>query len=163
MNKRSNLYVDLKGRTWDLANLDAAERRLVEELQTRVETHPDWNDFDNFWLPKVAALYEGRGLSRPEVIKAPVYEIAQDLSGRLAISLGLVREPDYRDELREIIRTHFKTRRAFCEATGLSEDMLSHVLAGRKHLAADTLTQAMRRIGYRVRLLPETPPQNRAS
>jgi hypothetical protein len=86
-------------------------------------------------------------------MQTAVYQIAQDLSGRLAISLGLAREPDYRDELREIIRTRFKSQRAFCKATGLSEDMLSHVLAGRKHLGIDTLSDAMARIGYELRIV----------
>lgn len=53
-----------------------------------------------------------------------------------------------------MIRTHFHTRREFCEATGISEDMLSHVLAGRKHLAIDTLSQALARIGYRLQITP---------
>jgi hypothetical protein len=157
MKSQSELYIDLSGQQWALGHLDAEERRLVKDLQRRVKAHPDWNDFDNYWLPRVAALYEGRGLSRREVTRAPVWQIAQDLSGRLAVSLGLAREGDYRDELQEIIRTRYKSRRAFCDATGISEDMLSHVLAGRKHLAIDTLTDALRRIGFCIRLLPNQP------
>jgi hypothetical protein len=80
--------------------------------------------------------------------------VAQDLASRLAISQGHASAPDYRDELEAIIRTHFPTRRAFCEATGLSEDMLSHVLARRKHLAIDTLEAALRRIGYGLHIAP---------
>jgi hypothetical protein len=45
-------------------------------------------------------------------------------------------------------------RRAFCEATGLGEDMLSHVLAGRKDLSVPALTRALERIGYRLRIVP---------
>ena len=41
-----------------------------------------------------------------------------------------------------------------CEATGLSEDMLSHVLAGRKDLSLAKLTGALGRIGYRLRIVP---------
>jgi hypothetical protein len=48
----------------------------------------------------------------------------------------------------------FSSRRAFCEATGLSEDMLSHVLAGRKDFALDTLTEALAKIGYGLPFLP---------
>lgn len=65
-----------------------------------------------------------------------------------------MRAPDYRDELDELIRENFPTRRAFCEATGISEDMLCHVLARRKHLAIDTLNEALSRIGYTLRIQP---------
>jgi len=40
------------------------------------------------------------------------------------------------------------------EATGLSEDMLSHVFAGRKHLAIDTLEESLHRIGYALHIVP---------
>ncbi len=103
------------------------------------------------------ALYDERGLPRSITIRKLVYHIASDLSGRIAVSLGLARLGDYRDDLNEIIQEKFKTRRAFCKATGISEDMLSHVLARRKHLAIDTLTEALAHIGYRLCLLPAEP------
>ncbi len=154
MTIRRDVYVDLKGREYNLAVLDNEERQLVAVLQKRAKAHVDWNEFDNFWLRKVSTFYDRRGFSRKKSMRTAVYEIAQDLSGRLAISLGLAREPDYRDELREIIRTRFKSQREFCEAAGLSEDMLSHVLAGRKHMGMDALTHAMERIGYALRIMP---------
>ena len=77
---------------------------------------------------------------------------------RLAVAQGVARNPDYRDEIEELIRTRFKTRREFCEATGLSEDMLSHVLARRKHIAIDTLSEALSRIGCFLRIVPQPAP-----
>ena len=53
-----------------------------------------------------------------------------------------------------LILKNFPTRKAFCDATGLSEDMLSHVLARRKHLAVDTLTNALEKIGYTIHITP---------
>lgn len=150
-------YTDLKGRQLSLAELDAEESTLVAELRRRAETNPDWNAFDNYWPAAVAALYDARGVSRPESRKTVVYRIAQDLSGRLGVAAGLARLSDYRDELEELVRTRFPTRRAFCEATGLSEDMLSHVLKRRKHLAIDTLTQALDRIGYTLHIAQRIP------
>ncbi|HVS38119.1 MAG TPA: hypothetical protein VMS17_21350 [Gemmataceae bacterium] len=147
-------YVDLKGRELPLGGLDAQERRLVAELQQRAKSHPDWDDFENYWTAAVASFYDARGLPRRESREKLVYKIAQDLSSRLAVSAGLARPPDYRDELEEIIRMSFPTRREFCKATGLSEDMLSHVLAHRKHLAIDTLSQALDRIGFQLRIVP---------
>lgn len=151
---RHNSYQDLKGRQYDLTALDKEEQKLVADLRQRADRHPDWNEFENYWISTVAGFYDARGLKRTESRHTVAYQIGQDLSGRIAVAAGLARLPDYRDELEEIVRTQFPTRRAFCEATGLSEDMLSHVLARRKHLAADTLTQALSRIGYTLRIVP---------
>jgi hypothetical protein len=152
--KPADVYVDLKGREISLTELDKEERALLARLRRRARTQPDWTDFRNYWTREVAAFYDARGLSRRQSRETVVYRIAQDLSSRLGIAAGLVRAPDYRDELEELIRERFPSRRAFCEATGLSEDMLSHVLAGRKDFALDTLTEALAKIGYGLRILP---------
>jgi hypothetical protein len=154
---RTKTYTTLDGEVISLANLDAQEQRLVSLLRKRARTHPDWTDFDNYWMKRVADFYDARGLSRKKSSQTPVFEIAQDLSSRLAIASGMTRLGDYRDELEEIIRTKFRTQREFCEATGLSEDMLSHVLRRRKHLAIDTLAEALHRIGYGLHIKPLPP------
>lgn len=151
-------YIDLDGHEISLADLDDEERRLVGRLRRRAKSHPDWNDFEYYWTRVVGEFYDARGLSRKEARQTSVYRIAQDLGSRLGIAAGLVRPADYRDDLEELIRTRFRTRREFCEATGISEDMLSHVLAGRKHLAIDTLEAALARIGYCLRIVPLDPP-----
>jgi hypothetical protein len=150
--KQPDLYVDLDGKPISLAALDPEERRLVARLRRRARTHPDWCDFDTYWMRTVAAFYDARGLSRKKSSRTVPYQIAQDLSSRLGIAAGMIRPPDYRDELEELIREHFPSRRAFCKATGLSEDMLSHVLAGRKDLSLATLTPALERIGYALHI-----------
>ncbi len=150
---RTQEHLDLKGRSHSLADLDAGERALVQELTDYAGCH-GWNDYSNFWMAKVGEFYGKRGLGRREVLRTVVYRLAQDLDSRLAISEGLARPPDYRDDLADLIRTRFRTRREFCEATGVSEDMLSHVLAKRKHLAIDTLTEALGRIGYTLHIAP---------
>ena len=152
---KQEVYTDLKGRAIVLADLDAEERQMVEELKTYAAAHPDWNEYGNYWIPKVHALYAARGLSRKEVIGTDLWRIAQDIGGRIAVAAGLARAPDYRDDLEELIKTRFQTRREFCEATGLSEDMVSHVLAKRKHLAVDTLASALNRIGYTLHIAPQ--------
>jgi hypothetical protein len=83
------------------------------------------------------------------------------LGSRLAVKQGVARVQDYRDEIEALVRTRFKTRCEFCEATGLSEDMLSHVLAGRKHIAIDTFSDALSRIGYALKIVPQTGPKRR--
>ncbi len=72
----------------------------------------------------------------------------------------MARLPDYRDELAELIDRLFATRRQFCEATGLSEDLLSHVLGRRKHLAIHTLVEALNRIGFSLRIMPSAAAGN---
>jgi len=156
--KGFEIYLDLDGRKFPLGMLDAAERRLVARLRRRARTHPDWCDFDNYWMPAVAAFYDARGLSRKKSRRTAVYQIAQDLSSRLGIAAGLIRSLDYRDELQQIVNQRFPSRRAFCKATGISEDLLSHVLAGRKDLSLATLTRALAKIGYTLRITPAPAP-----
>ena len=152
--KTLEAYTDLKGRTIDLGELEDAERDLIQELIDRQRRESNWQAFSNYWMPRVANFYLPRGLSRRQITAKAAWKIAQDLDGRLAIRLGLARPSDYRDELEELIRDRFPTHRAFCEATGISEDLLSHVLARRKHLAIDTLSDALQRIGYRLHIVP---------
>lgn len=154
MIARSNSYTDLRNQAIPLADLDEEERELLQRIHNRADENPEWNEFDTFWWREVAKLYDGRGVSRRTSMQSPVYRIAQDLSSRLAINAGLAREPDYRDELADLIRRRFKTRREFCDATGISPDMLSHVLARRKHLSIEALEQALSRIGCTLRIAP---------
>jgi hypothetical protein len=116
--------------------------------------HPDWCDFRNYWVREVAAFYDARGLNRKRSRETAVFRIAQDLSGRLGIASGLVRPDDNVGDLEELIREKFPSQRAWCEATGLSEDVLRGVLAGRKDLSLDALTKALQRIGYTLRVKP---------
>ena len=147
-------YVNLKGDFISVADLTDAERKFVATLKRQAKQIGEWNEFENYWTRAVADFYKESGLTRKQIRETGVYRIAQDLGSRLAVEAGIARLPDYRDELNELIRSRFQTRRAFCQATGLTEDMLSHVLAGRKHLAIDTLADALSRIGFSLRIVP---------
>src|SRR5260370_41445880 len=151
---RNDAYVDLNGQSVSLAKLEKEERKLVSALRRRAATKRNWTDFDSFWLAAVAEFYDARGLTRRQSDRTEVFQIAQDLSARLAVETGRAQLPDYRDELEELIVRHFPTRRAFCQATGLSEDLVSHVLARRKHVSIRTLTEALTRIGYVLHITP---------
>lgn len=150
---RSSVFEDLDGRYIILSDLDSEEQALIAKLIRRAKTRPEWTDFDNYWLKEVTKFYEARGLSRKQTTRSAGWRVAQDLSSRIAIAAGSARLSDYRDDLADLARSEFKSRREFCEATGLSEDMLSHVFAGRKHLAVDTLMAALDRIGYMLRVV----------
>ena len=149
-----DVYVDRNGREISLAGLEVDERKLVSRLLRRARAYPDWNQFDVYSMNALAAFYDARGVSRKAAQRGVPYRIARDLSGRLAVASGLARASDYRAELDELIRAHYPSRRAFCDATGLTEDMLSHVLAGRKDLSLEKLTDALARIGYGLRIVP---------
>lgn len=150
--KQADEYLDLEGNRISLRGLTKDEGKLLRDLQRYVKRHADWNKFGNYWMPKVAELYSRQGLSRRQIIRQPLFQIAQDIEGRLGIASGQARAPDYRDDLELLIGTKFPSRREFCRVTGLSEDMVSHVLAKRKHLAINTLADALQRIGYRLHI-----------
>jgi hypothetical protein len=152
--KLADVYIDLDGHEFALAGLDPEERQLVTRLRRRARTNPDWDAFDNYWTVAVPAFYKRRGLAPTAVPRTIPWRIAQDLSSRLGIVAGTIRPPDYRDQLEDLVLNHFPSRSAFCEATGLSAAMLSHVLAGRKDLSLASLTQALERIGYQLRITP---------
>lgn len=150
----NDCYVDRRGRVYFLKELDDAQQGLIGEICEFAAGGPEWAEFENFWLKKIADFYEARGLSRREITQTTAWRIAQDLGSRIGLGEGWMRQGDYRDDLERIIADRFSTRREFCEAAGLSEDMLSHVLARRKHLGIETLTEALRRIGYTIHLAP---------
>lgn len=152
--KLPDFYVDLDGDFISLTKLDPEEKQLVARFFRRARTHPDWCDFDTYWMRAVAEFYDARGMSRKRSQKTAAYQIGQDLGSRLGIAAGYIRPSDYRDELEALIHEHFPSRRAFCKATGLTEDMVSHVLAGRKDLSLEALTKALGRIGYILRIAP---------
>src|SRR5437588_9609384 len=126
--KRADTYVTLRGQEISLDGLDGEERQVLARLRRRARTHPSWTDFGNHWMREVASFYDARGVPRAQSRRGVVYRVAQDLCSRLGVAAGLVRAPEYRADLEDLIRLKFRTRRAFCEATGLSETMLSHVL-----------------------------------
>jgi hypothetical protein len=149
--------MDVQKEVINVTDRTDGEPKLVAELKRQAKQLGDWNEFENYWTRAVADFYKESGLTRKQIRETAVYRIAQDLGSRIAVEAGIARAPDYRDELERLIRFQFQTRRAFCQATGLTEDMLSHVLAGRKHLAIDTLAQALDRIGYAIKILPVKP------
>jgi hypothetical protein len=149
-----NAYIDRKGHVYGLATLAADELDLVRRLQAHAESHSDWFDYHNYWMPELIKFGDSRGITRRELMQTVAYRIAQDLGSRIAIAAGIAKQSDYRGELETLIHTKFRTRREFCEATGLSEDMLSHVLAKRKNLSIDALTEALAHIGYTIHITP---------
>src|SRR3990172_10676947 len=118
MNRTSdNLFDGADGDSFDLSALDADERKLVRDLVSFANQHPDARtaEFRNYYIRRVGDFYEARGLSRTEVTKTTVWQIAQHIAGRLMVASGTARDSDdYREKLDAIIRDRFGSRRSFC-------------------------------------------------
>jgi hypothetical protein len=153
---QANRYFDIRGNMLDTSSLDDDERKLVDELTDFAKEHPDARTakYENYWVSRVGDFYTARGLSPRGVTRSIVWRIARDINSRLMLAAGLAKRGDYRDELENLIHIQYKSRRAFCEATGLSEDMLSHVLAKRKDFGIQTLADALGKIGYTIHIVP---------
>jgi len=151
-------HESIKGIKISLKDLNGEEQEILRDLYSYFESEPDWNDFSNFWPSKVVAYYDAKGQARQVTVHCTLFRVAQDLATRIGVEQGRIRKPnpftDYREQIEHIIREKFSTQRSFCQETGISEDLLSHVLAGRKHLGMDTLTHALERIGYRLQIVP---------
>jgi hypothetical protein len=151
-------HTTLEGDVISLKELDKEERKLLKEIRAFLKDNQDWAGYHNFWIKKVGDLYDQRGVRRSVSSKSTLFRVAQDLGGRLGVEQGWMRapdpNPDYREQLSRLIREKFPTHRGFCKKTGISEDLLSHVLAGRKDFAIETLTNALERIGYRLQIVP---------
>ena len=147
-------YTDLHGRQYSLAELTKQEQAALQRLRKLAAGNPDWMDYSNKFVAEVEKLLPLTGKSRRELTQSVIYRVGQDLGSRLGVAQGKMRLSDYRDELQQLIATRFRTRREFCEATGLSEDMLSHVLAKRKNLAIDTLAEALAKVGFAIHITP---------
>jgi len=145
--------VDVFGYPIDSSQLDGDEQQIVEQLYDEYSEKPDCIEFKKLWWKLVIGLYDQRKLSRKEIVTKPLFKIAQFWDGQLMVEQGLATVPHYREQLRELSDT-YPTRRVFCDATGLSEDMLSHVLHGRKEISIPALDHALSRIGYAIRIVP---------
>ena len=156
----TDAYIDFRGRGIDASSLDDEERRLIGELHKFATKHPDARTFEyaNYYVKRINEFYRMRGLSPPDVTKTVAWRIAQDINSRQMLAAGMARLGDYRDDLEGLILKRFKTRRAFCDATGLSEDMLSHVLARRKDFGIQTLAAALAKVGYAIHITPIADP-----
>ena len=150
----TEVYVDLHGVRYSLTHLDADEHELIEELRQFSRDDPESSAFRNHFMDAVGGFYEKRGRSRRDVTQTVIWRIAQDICSRLMVAEGSARAPSLREELVDLIESQFSSRREFCQATGLSEDMLSHVLAGRKNLSIGALTDALAKVGYTIHITP---------
>lgn len=85
-------------------------------------------------------------------VDSALYRVGQDLELRLGVLSGEVAAPDYRDSLADLIAERFRSRYAFCKATGVDQGNLSHVLAGRRHFSTETLLRVLETLGVRLEL-----------
>ena len=58
-----NAYIDRKGHVYGLATLAADELDLVRRLQAHAESHSDWFDYHNYWMPELIKFGDSRGIT----------------------------------------------------------------------------------------------------
>jgi hypothetical protein len=138
----------------DLTSLTTEEAAVFHQARREYEESPEWHAFKQKWLNEVLSIYDRQKLPRRQAVAKPLYRAVQDLGSRLMVQDGYAKMPSYQEQIAAIIETKFETRREFCKATGLSEDMLSHVLKGRKDVSIGTLTDSLRKIGYALAIVP---------
>ncbi len=147
--------LDVHGYPIDEYSLNDDEEQILELLYDKYSEKLDCIEFKKLWWKLIIGLYDRLKVPRKETVEKPLYKIAQFWDCQLMLEQGFVTVPHYREQLRELSGA-YPTRRAFCDATGLSEDMLSHVLHGRKEISIAALDHALSRIGYAIRIVPLT-------
>jgi hypothetical protein len=153
-----NIYTTLREQEYDTALLSPEESDLYRQAKNDYEDNPEWIDFEQKWVNAALSIYDRQKLPRRETIAKPLYRIVRDMGSRLMVAAGYAKMPSYRSQLESLIESKFQTRREFCEATGISEDMLSHVLSGRKDASIASLTEALAKIGYGLQIVPIPKP-----
>lgn len=147
---RRKVHQTLDGKSIPLTQLSHAEQCTLAEILRAYRRRPDWPSFVNSWRAKVRNLYTDRP-ARERTSKA-LYLVGEDLEARLGVSQKYFREPDYRDQLDQLIAAHFPSRYAFCRATGLDQGYLSRLLHKSTHISVERLNRALQRIGWRLQL-----------
>lgn len=153
-------YRTMTGRTIDLAALSAKERDALTEVEGHYEQRPDWTEFARTW----PALLRKRVWGRKKIpVKSQLYRVCQDMELRLGVAQGQVAPPDYRDHLADLIEEKFGSRYAFCQAAGLDQGNLSHVLAGRKDFSLDVLRRVTELLDVQLDLVPTVEVYRKAA
>lgn len=142
-------YRSLSGRRYDLGQLQSYEQAFLAEVFALYRERPAWDMFRRRWIE----LGRERLWAKRVEVGSTAYRICQDLAARLGVAEGRVAPPDYRDHLAELIEERFGSRYAFCKQTGVDQGHLSRVLAGKKHLAADTLFEVLAALGVQLDLV----------
>jgi hypothetical protein len=150
----THTHTTLRGLQLDLTSLTPEEATVFDQARRAYAESPEWHAFKQKWLNEVLGIYDRQKLPRREAVSKPLYRAVQDLGSRLMVQGGYAKMPSYREQIAALIETKFETRREFCEATGLSEDMLSHVLKGRKDVSIAALTEGLGKIGYALAIIP---------
>jgi len=141
-------YKTLKGEAYNIESLSKKERAVLEEVYSYFEKNPDWPEFSTYWKDKLMERLQDK--TREEIVTLSIFRICQDLSSRLGIRQGYIREEDYRDKLLEIIDGNFRSRYEFCKKVGIDEGFLSKVLRNQRSLSLDNLIRILGKIGYEI-------------
>jgi transcriptional regulator with XRE-family HTH domain len=133
------IYETLIGKKLILNELSEKEKKLLQQVQERFQTSPEWTEFASWRIDHL----NSTGLS----VDSVVYQICQDLEARLGVSQGKVAPPDYRDYLADLIKERYGSFYKFHQDTGIDRSHLSRVLAGRSDFSIESLREILRKLG----------------
>lgn len=140
-------FTTITGRTFDLRELSAEEKRFLKSILAKYKQNPKWSAFATYWT---------RAFEHSDIADtSPVYRICNDLEARLGIAQGKVAAPDYRDYLADLIDARYGSRYKFCRETGMDPAHLSRVFAGRSDLSLGALKRILELLGAVLVVRPQ--------
>ena len=144
----NDIYVTLLSDHFDLRELPADQQAIVRKLFERYKQGPRSTEFSNYYMELCKPVFDG--IPRKRIPDTPLYNIAQDLSFRLAIQQGEMRPPDYRDKLEHLILREYNTLSEFCRETGEDRSYIAHLFAKDKNASFERLTRILDKLGYEL-------------
>ncbi|MBI2046608.1 hypothetical protein HYT26_00385 [Candidatus Pacearchaeota archaeon] len=101
-------YITLDRKEYNIDTFPPKEKALYERVKSYYDNNkPEWIEFANFWMAHLHLSGIEDDYTREEIIKLPIWDICNDLEGRIGIALGFVKEPEDKNaiyETGEIIR-----------------------------------------------------------
>ena len=88
----NNSYVTLVSEHFNLGELVEEQQAIVKKLFERYRQGPGRAEFTNYYMELCKPVFDK--IPRKRIPDSPLYNIAQDLSFRLAIQQGEMRAPD---------------------------------------------------------------------
>ena len=144
----NNSYVTLVSEHFNLGKLPKEHQGKVQQLFERYKQGPSRAEFTDFYMELCKPVFDK--IPRKRIPDSPLYNIAQDLSFRLAIQQGEMRSPDYRDKLEYLIMREYNSLSEFCREVGEDRSYIAHLFAKDKNASVERLTRILDKLGYEL-------------
>lgn len=147
-------YKTLYDEEFEIESLPPKHKAAYFDIKRFYNKKPDWSVFGNYWHAKVDSVFKRKTKTRKDrekVVNSALWEIAQDLEGRLGIEQGYVRLEDDTDIFRDIIEKDFGSDFNFCKKAGINRDTLYGFLRDKKTLSLKYLIKFLDKLGYEIK------------